>query len=146
MSPSLQQAHHHPPDGSPFQPQSGASVRPNIRQQLQNVTDQTPKKDILVVQGDKSTKVGNDAHENWQSICGPFCYEETNERGLGLQELATFNDLVLANTFGHHKTSRRVRKRFRSGANIGTIRAFPGADIGSVHDLVMMTSRTPGFL
>ena len=31
----------------------------------------------------------------------------TNERGLRLLEFATFNDLVLANTFGHHKASRR---------------------------------------
>ena len=38
--------------------------------QLQNVIEQTPKKDILVVQGDWSTKVGKDAHENWQGICG----------------------------------------------------------------------------
>ena len=32
--------------------------------QLQNVIDQTPKKDILVVQGDWNAKVGNEAHEN----------------------------------------------------------------------------------
>ena len=58
---------------------------------------------------------------------------DTNERGLRLLEVASFNDLVLVNTFGHHKASRRwtwhspngehhnqidyilVRKRFRSG-------------------------------
>ena len=39
-----------------------------------------------------------DACENWQSICGPFCKDDTNERGLRLLEFATFNDLVLANT------------------------------------------------
>ena len=75
--------------------------------QLQNVIDQTPKKDILVVQGDWKVEVGEDAHENWQGIRRPFCYDETNERGLGLLEFATFNDLVLAITFGHHKASRR---------------------------------------
>ena len=76
-----------------------------------------------------------------------------------LLEFATFNDLVLANTFGHHKASRRwtwhspngqhhnqidyilVRKRFRSGVNIARTRSFPGADIGSDHDLLMMTFR-----
>ena len=31
------------------------------------------------------------------------------------------------------------RKRFRSGVNIHRTRSFPGADIGSDHDLVMMT-------
>ena len=33
--------------------------------QLQNVIDQTPKKDILVVQGDWNAKVGRDVCENW---------------------------------------------------------------------------------
>ena len=83
----------------------------------------------------------------------------THMRGLGLLEFATFNDLVLANTFGHHKVSRRwtwhspigqhhnqidyilVRKRFRSGVNIARTQSFPGADIGSDHDLLMMTFR-----
>ena len=58
---------------------------------------------------------------------------------------------------GHHKASRRwtwhspngqhhnqidyilVRKRFRSGVNIARTQSFPGADIGSDHDLLMMT-------
>ncbi len=70
--------------------------------QLQNVIDQTPKKNILVVQGDWNAKVGRDACGNWQGICGPFCNDDINERGLRLLEFATFNDLVLANTFGHH--------------------------------------------
>ena len=74
--------------------------------QLQNVIDQTPKKGILVVQGDWNAKVGRDACGKWQGICGPFCNDDTNERGLRLLEFAIYNDLVLANTFGHHKASR----------------------------------------
>ena len=60
-------------------------------------------------------------------------------------------------TFGPHNASRRatwhspngkyhnqidyimVRKRFRSSVNIAKTRSFPGADIGSDHELVMMT-------
>ena len=34
-----------------------------------------------------------------------------------------------------------MKKRFRSGVNIHRTRSFPGADIGSDHDLVMMTFR-----
>ena len=101
--------------------------------------------------------MGRDACGNWQGICGSFCNDDTNERGLRLLEFATFNDLVLTNTFGHHKASRRrtwhsqngqhhnqidyilVMKRFRSGMNIARTRSFPGADIGSDHDLLMMT-------
>ena len=75
--------------------------------QLQNVIDQTPKKDILVLQGDWNAKVGRDACGNWQGICGPFCNDDTNERGLRLLEFATFNDLVFVNTLGHHKASIR---------------------------------------
>ena len=88
------------------------SVHPNIKlwwqpiekfnDQLQNVTDQTLKKDILVVQGDWNAKVDKDACENWQDTCGPFNSDDTNERGLTLLEFAAFNDLVLANTSGHY--------------------------------------------
>ena len=62
---------------------------------------------------------------------------------------AAFNNLVLTNTLGPHKPSRRwtwhspdgkhhnqidyifVKKHFRSGVNIHRTRSFPGADIGS---------------
>ena len=109
------------------------------------------------VQRDQNAKEGKDAYENWQGVCGPFSNDDTNERGLRLLEFATFNDLVLANTFGHHKASRRwtwhspngqhqsqidyilVRKRFQSGVNNARTRSFPEADIGSDHDLLMMT-------
>ena len=127
--------------------------------QLQNVIDQTPKNGILAVQGDWNAKVGREACGNWQGICGPFCNDDTNERGLRFLEFATFNDTVLANTYGHHKASRRrtwhspngqhhnqidyilVRKHFRSGVNITREQSFPGADIGSDHDLLMITFR-----
>ena len=49
-----------------------------------------PKKDILVVQGDRNAKVGKNACGNWQGICGPFCNDDTNEKGLRLLELSTF--------------------------------------------------------
>ena len=62
--------------------------------QLQDVIDQTPKKDILGVQGDWNAKVGKDACGNWQGICGPFCNDDTNERVLRLLKFTTFNDLV----------------------------------------------------
>ena len=41
--------------------------------------DQTPKKDILVVQGDRNAKVGKDAQADWGEVCGPYCNVETNE-------------------------------------------------------------------
>ena len=109
------------------------------------------------MQGDWNAKVGKEACENWQDICGPFCNDNTNERGPRPLEFATFGDLLLANTFGQHKASRRwtwhcpngqhhnqidyviARKRFRSGVNNARTRSFSGVDIGSDHDLLMMT-------
>ena len=126
-------------------------------EQLQEILDQTPKKDILVVQGDWNAKIAEDAYENWIGTCGRYCNTKSNERGLKLLEFDSFNDLMLANTFGPHKASRRatwhspngkhhnqidcimVRKRFRSSVNIAKTRSFPGADIGSDHELVLMT-------
>ena len=126
-------------------------------EQLQEVVDQIPKKDILVVQGDWNAKVGKDACKNWKYTCGLYSNNETNERGLRLLEFASLNDLKLANTFGPHKASRRwtwhspngkhhnqidyimIKRRFQTSVNIAKTRSFPGADIGSDHDLVMMT-------
>jgi len=127
--------------------------------QLQDVIDQTPRKDILVVQGDWNAKIGEDACKNWKGTCGRFCNTQTNERGLRLLEFASNNSLMLANTFGPHKPSRRwtwtspngehhsqidyimVKRRFQSSVNIARTRSFPGADIGSDHELLMTTLR-----
>ena len=63
--------------------------------EVQSLVDQTPKQDILLVQGDWNTKVGGDAQEDWGEVCGPFCdpetndYPETNDRGLKLLDFAT---------------------------------------------------------
>ena len=97
------------------------------------------------------------AKEDW---IGALCEEiETCLIDVLILEFATFNNLVLTNTLGPHKPPRRwtwhspdgkhnnqidyilVKKRFRSGVNIHRTRSFPGADIGSDHDLVMMTFR-----
>ena len=82
---------------------------------------------------------------------------KSNERGLRLLEFASYNNLMLANTFGPHKASRRatwnspngkqhntidyimVMRRIRSSVNIAKTRSFPEADIGRDHELVMMT-------
>ena len=74
--------------------------------EVQSLVDQTPKQDILVVQGDWNAKVGEDAQEDWGEVCGHSCSPETNDRGLKLLDVATYNNLVLANTLGNHKPSR----------------------------------------
>ena len=125
--------------------------------QLQEVIEEPPKKDNLIVLGDWNAKVEKDAQTKWQDTCGPFCKAETNERGHRLLDFAMYNELMLANTFGLHKTSRRwtwhspdrkhhnqtdyilMKRRFHTGVNIARKRSFPGADIGSDHDLLMTT-------
>ena len=106
-----------------------------------------------MVQCDWNAKIGKDGYENWIGTCGRYCNSKSNERGLRLLEFVSYNDLMLANTFDPHEAPRRatngkhhnqiddimVRNRFRSSVNIAKTRSFPGADIGSDHDLVMMT-------
>ena len=94
------------------------------------------------MQGDWNAKVDKNTYDNWQGTCGPPYNDDINERGLRLLEFATFNDLVLANTSGHHKAFRKwtwhspnrqhhnqsdyilMRKRFRSGVNMTRARFF----------------------
>ena len=75
--------------------------------ELQSLVNQTPKQGILVVQGDWNSKVVEDAQKDWGEVCGPSCNPETNDRGIKLLDFATYNNLVLANTLGNHKPSRR---------------------------------------
>ena len=126
--------------------------------QVQEIINEMPKKDILVVQGDWNAKIGEDAQEAWKDVCGPYCNTTTNDRGLRLLEFATLNNLKVTNTLHPHKASRRwtwhspngshhqidyilVKRRFQSSVNIAKTRSFRGADIYSDHELVMMSFR-----
>ena len=111
------------------------------------------------MQGDWNPKIGEDSSKNWKETCDQYCNPETSERGLRLLEFASYNNQKVANTFGPHKPSRHwtwhspggdyhnqidyitVKLRFQSSVNIAKTRSFPGADIGSDHELVMMTFR-----
>ena len=126
----------------------------------QSLVDQTPKQDILVVQGEWNAKDREEAQEDWGELCGPSWNPKTNDRGLKLLDFATYNNLVLADTLSNHKPSRRwtwhspdgkdqnqidyilVKNRFRSGIKTARTRTFPGADVGSGYDMVMMTFQT----
>ena len=77
----------------------------NFYRRLQEIIDQTPKKDILVVQGDWNAQVGRDAQADWADVCGPYCNVETNERCLRLLKFAIFNNLVMTNTLRPNKPS-----------------------------------------
>ena len=129
-------------------------------EELQRAMDKTPKKEILVFQGDWSAKIGEGACKDWKGTCGHHCNTKSNDRGRRLLQFASYNDLVVVNTFGPHKTSRNitwhspdgkthnqidyimVKKRFKTSANFAKTRSFPGANIGSIHELVIPSSYT----
>ena len=56
---------------------------------IQNVIQNTAKKDILIVQGDWNSKVCVDAHKLWEGTCCINCNPITNDRGLRLLEFAS---------------------------------------------------------
>ncbi|XP_063609075.1 uncharacterized protein LOC134783216 [Penaeus indicus] len=93
--------------------------------QLQEVISQTSNKDILIVQGDWNAEIGKEAKKDWPDTYGEHCNEDTNDRGIRLLEFANYNNLILANTLGPHKSCINIARR-----------SFPGADIGSDHDLL----------
>ena len=125
--------------------------------ELEECIKEAPKKDILIVMGDWNAKVGEDAYDQWAGASGRFGIGETNERGIRLLEFASSHKLTLANTLFPHKTSRKTTwhspdnkthsqidyilfpERFKSSINKAKTRTFPGADIGSDHDMVLMT-------
>ena len=125
-------------------------------EELEETIKKTPKKDLLIVQGDFNAKVGPDAYNQWAGTVGQFGIGETNDRGLRLLEFASAHRLTIANTLYPHKQSRRTTwhapngkihnqidfiltpRRFKSSINKARTRTYPGADIGSDHDLVLL--------
>ena len=119
---------------------------------LEKLLKTVPRKDILIVQGDWN------AFDAWRGTIGKFGLGGTNERGQKLLEFAKRHQLTAENTLFNHKISRRttwhspdgkvhnqidfifISKRFVTGVNRARTRTFNKPDIGSDHDLVMMTS------
>ena len=128
--------------------------------QLQTTINSVENSDILIIQGDWNAKVGVDIRQDWYPLYGPSCNAKTNKRGLRLLKFASNNKMVLANTLGDHEASRRwtwhspdkkchnqidyilVQNRFRSWINTAKTRTFPGANVGSDHDLVLLNFKT----
>ena len=126
-------------------------------EELEKLLRTVSRKDILVVQGDFNAKIGKDAYAGWKGTVGKFGIGNTNERGLTLLEFAKRHQLTAVTTLFDHKRSRRttwhspdgkvhnqidfilVSRRHATGVNRAKTRTFNKPDIGSDHDLVMMT-------
>ena len=68
---------------------------------LQDLSELTPKKDVLFITGDRNAKVGS---QETPGVTGKFGLGMRNEAGQRLIEFCQENALVIANTlFQHHK-------------------------------------------
>ena len=120
---------------------------------LQDLLELTPKKDVLFILGDWNTKVGS---QETPGVTGKFGLGIQNEVGQKLTEFCQENTLVIAITlFQQHK--RRLytwtspdgqqrsqidyilcSQRWRSSIQSAITR--PGADCGSHHELLLPNS------
>ena len=67
---------------------------------LQDLLELTPKKDVLFIIGDWNAKVGS---QETPGVTGKFCLGIQNEAGQRLIEFCQENALVIANTLFQHK-------------------------------------------
>ena len=121
---------------------------------LQDLLELTPQRDVLFIIGDCIAKVGS---QEISGVTGKFGLGVQNEAGQRLTKLCQENVLVIANIlFQQHK--RRLytwtspdgqyqnqidyilcSQRWRS--SIQTTKPWPGADCGSDHELLIAKSR-----
>lgn len=122
-------------------------------EELQNEVNKMPKGDSLIVMGDFNAKVGSGERSDY-SVMGAYGIGQRNERGERLIDFCYANDLYISNTkFRQAKPSRcwtwespdkktlnqidfiLVSKKLMT--SVQNSRAFPSADIGSDHQLVL---------
>ena len=121
---------------------------------LQDLLELTPKKDVLFIIGDCNAKIGS---QETPGVTGKFGLGVKNKAGQRLTEFCQENALVMANTlFQQHK--RRLytwtlldgqyqnqidyivcSQRWRS--SIQSVKTRPGADCGSDHELLIAKYR-----
>ena len=124
---------------------------------LNNLLEQTPTKDVLFIIGDWNAKVGS---QEIPGVTGKFGLGVQNEAGQRLIEFCQENAVVIANThFQQHKrrlytwTSPDGRyrnqidhilctsQRWRSSIHTVSKNKRPGADCGSDHELLIAKFR-----
>ena len=88
-----------------YAPASGGHDKvDNFYRQLQEIIDQTPRKDILAVQVDWMVRLEGMHKQTGETYVDPTAMLR-QIRGLGLLEFATCNNLVFTNTPGLHMPS-----------------------------------------
>ena len=120
---------------------------------LQDLLEVTPKKDVLFIVGNWNAKIGN---QETPGVTGKFGLGIRNEAGQRLIEFCQENALVITNTLfqqpkrrlytwtstdGQHRNQTDYilcSQRWRSSIQSATTR--PGADCGSIMDSLLQTS------
>ena len=135
-----------------FAPTSNAKEAERFYEDLQDLLELTPKKDVLFITGDQNVEVGE-----IPGVTGKFGLGVQNKAGQRLTEFCQENALVIANTlFQQHK--RRLYtwtspdgqyqnqidfilcgQRWRSSTQ--SAKTKPGADYGSDHELLIAKFR-----
>ena len=84
-----------------YTPTSNAEEAERFCEDLQDLLELTPKKDVLFITGDWNAKVGG---QETPGVTGKFGFGVQNEAGQRLIEFCQENALVIANTlFQQHK-------------------------------------------
>ena len=122
---------------------------------LQDLIELTPKKDVLFIVGDWNAKVGS---QKTPGITGKFSLGVQNEAGQRIIEFCLENTLIIANTLflqnkrrlytwtsldGQHRNQIDYilcSQRWRS--SIQSAKTKPGADCGSDHELLIAKIQT----
>ena len=112
---------------------------------LQDLLELTPKKNVLFIIGDWNAKVGS---QETHGITGKFGLGVQNETGQRLIEFCQENTLVIANTFfqqhsthGHHQmVNNKIRLIIFFAAKDGEAKTRPEADYDSDHEVLIANS------
>ena len=126
----------------------------NLYEALEELIDKEKGKDYLVVMGDWNAVVGEGRDEK---EVGSFGLGKRNDRGEMMVEFCRRKKLMITNTWFEHCKRRRytwkkpgdtgryqldyILVRQRYGNSVNNSRSYPGADIDSDHNLVMVNVR-----
>ena len=89
---------------------------------LQDLLELTPKKDVLFIIGDQNAKVGS---QETPGVTGKFGLEVQKEAGQRLMEFCQENTLVIANTFFQQHKRRLYTWKSPHGQNQDQIDYIP---------------------
>ena len=121
--------------------------------QLQELTVNTPKHDILIIAGDMNAKVGRETDAFAPAIGKESVHVQSNDNGIRLASYANINNLIIGGTLFPHRDIHKIswisadgdthnqidhiliNRKFRSA--LQDVRSYRGADCDTDHHLVI---------